>query len=130
MLQRFYSNSDWATFKLIDIQEIIAFGTCLLKKCILQVIIFTNGNSYIFCLSNYIRVETYGFYYFKSHNIKLWSQIEDYKISRIALCYDVFFHRRLIEIVELKDGTIETNVLTKFIICDKVYSKDLLTYVK
>ena len=105
---------------LSNVKEITVCSNIFLRKSAVQVIETNSGEALILNQSTNISIDVFGYTYFKSKNMKLMTHIEkEEEISRIALCTNRF-SKRIIEIIELKDGTIIVSPLTKFIFMEKI----------
>ena len=93
----------------------------IFKKVQLQVFEYESGDSFVYPVSAGIKVDLIGALYAKNSNIEVYTKIPAGKeLERIAICTSKWTGKRVIEVVEMTDGSVVVTPLSKDIITEKV----------
>lgn len=104
-----------------NVKEITLCFSKLFHQPLILLVETYDGRSLVFNQNFYLSVDSFGYSYFQTNNMKLKTPIEDMnKISRIAFCTTRFLKRRIIEIIEFTDGITLISPLVNSIDIEKI----------
>lgn len=116
-------NSDEGTL-FIRMNELKSMTVCakkMLKKAFLQVAEYKDGDALVIQTDKWVNVDLMSALYMENNSIEVYTQLaEGQKIARIAICTSLLTGKRLVEVIELTDGSVFVSPLTKGIITEKV----------
>ena len=107
--------------RINDLKSVTVCAKKFLKKAFLQVVEYKDGDTLVIQTDKWVDVDLMGAFYLENNNIEVYTQLtEGQRLARIAICTSLFTGKRLVEVIELTDGTILVSPLTKGIISEKI----------
>ena len=91
---------------------------------------FNNGEKWVLKKNDNIVMESFGSIYIKNNNIKIATNINLDEVKQIVIVSTRLTNKRLVEIIELTNGEVMVEPLSKGIITDKMDSEYILSELK
>ena len=116
-----YSMDGSMFIRMNDLKCMTVCAKKLQRKSFLQIVEYKNGDTIAIQTDKWVDIDLMGALYIENNNIKIYTELaEGQKIARVVICNHLITKKRLVEVIELMDGTILVNTLSKGVIKEKV----------